>query len=94
MDEKCVRIIYKKSLIIIYLYYRGVMKIGYECLCNVCLYKVIMYKLFLGLNISEKCVKYLSFFFFWLNICIFNIKIVIILRYMVYLMIKYNFVFV
>lgn len=43
MDEKCVRIIYKKSLIIIYLYYRGVMKIGCECLCNVCLYKVIMY---------------------------------------------------
>lgn len=43
MDEKCVRIIYKKSLIIIYLYYRGDMKIGCECLCNVCLYKVIMY---------------------------------------------------
>lgn len=63
MDEKCARTIHKKSLITIHLYYRGVMKTGCECLCNVCLHKVIMYKLPSGLNISEKCVKYSSFFF-------------------------------
>lgn len=94
MDEKCARTIHKKSLITIHLYYRGVMKTGCECLCNVCLHKVIMYQLPSGLNISEKCVKYSSFFFFfWLNTCIFNTKIVTI-RYMIYSMTNYNFVFV
>lgn len=63
MDEKCARTIHKKSRITIHLYYRGVMKTDCECLCNVCLHKVIMYQLPSGLNISEKCVKYSSFFF-------------------------------
>lgn len=62
MDEKCARTIHEKSLITIHLYYRGVMKTGCECLCNVCLHKVIMYQLPSGLNISKKCVKYSSFF--------------------------------
>lgn len=63
MDEKCARTIHEKSLITIHLYYRGVMKTGCECLCNVCLHKVIMYQLPSGLNISGKMCEVFKLFF-------------------------------
>lgn len=74
INKNCARTIHKKILITILLYYEGVMKTACECLCNVCLHKVIMYQLPSGLNFSKKCMKFSSFFFLQTKLMYFQLQ--------------------